>query len=153
MERIRPEHPARGGVTLCTVQCRPTSACARKSSPRGCTLKKQDKTRQASSKRKTAAALETARGPATAGLKRQGVDADCNRPTRVWAAGGGPNPCGGSSYALLPGRPPRLLCFPFSFGLAPHRRARKGNTGKQDEFSVMVSKKKTQEAPWPAGGA
>jgi len=31
---------------LCTVQCRPASACARKSPPRGCTLKKQDKTRQ-----------------------------------------------------------------------------------------------------------
>ena len=30
---------------LCTVQCRPASACARKSPPRGCTLKKQDKTR------------------------------------------------------------------------------------------------------------
>jgi len=25
----RPEHPARGGVMLCTVQCRPASACAR----------------------------------------------------------------------------------------------------------------------------
>jgi len=33
---------------LCTVQCRPASACARKSPPRGCTLKKQDKTRQGS---------------------------------------------------------------------------------------------------------
>jgi len=42
----RPEHPAHGGVMLCTVQCRPASACARKSPPRGCTLKKQDKTRQ-----------------------------------------------------------------------------------------------------------
>ena len=31
---------------LCTVQCRPASACARKSPSRGCTLKKQDKTRQ-----------------------------------------------------------------------------------------------------------
>ena len=31
---------------LCTVQCRPASACARKSPPGGCTLKKQDKTRQ-----------------------------------------------------------------------------------------------------------
>ena len=31
---------------LCTVQCRPASACARKSPPRGCTLQKQDKTRQ-----------------------------------------------------------------------------------------------------------
>jgi len=31
---------------LCTVQCRPASACARNSPPRGCTLKKQDKTRQ-----------------------------------------------------------------------------------------------------------
>ena len=31
---------------LCTVQCRPASACARKSPPRGCTLKIQDKTRQ-----------------------------------------------------------------------------------------------------------
>ena len=41
----RPEHPAHGGVMLCTVQCRPASACARKSPPRGCTLKKQDKTR------------------------------------------------------------------------------------------------------------
>ena len=40
----RPEHPAHGGVMLCTVQCRPASACARKSPPRGCTLKKQDKT-------------------------------------------------------------------------------------------------------------
>ena len=39
----RPEHPAHGGVMLCTVQCRPASACARKSPPRGCTLKKQDK--------------------------------------------------------------------------------------------------------------
>ena len=26
---------------LCTVQCRPASACARKSPPRGCTVKKQ----------------------------------------------------------------------------------------------------------------
>jgi len=43
---IRPEHPAHGGVMLCTVQCRPASACARNSPPRGCTLKKQDKTRQ-----------------------------------------------------------------------------------------------------------
>jgi len=42
----RPEHPAHGGVMLCTVQCRPASACARKSPPRGCTLKKQDKTRK-----------------------------------------------------------------------------------------------------------
>jgi len=42
----RPEHPAHGGVMLCTVQCRPASACARNSPPRGCTLKKQDKTRQ-----------------------------------------------------------------------------------------------------------
>ena len=42
----RPEHPAHWGVMLCTVQCRPASACARKSPPRGCTLKKQDKTRQ-----------------------------------------------------------------------------------------------------------
>ena len=42
----RPEHPAHGGVMLCTVQCRPASACARKSPPRGCTLKKQDKTRR-----------------------------------------------------------------------------------------------------------
>ena len=42
----RPEHPAHRGVMLCTVQCRPASACARKSPPRGCTLKKQDKTRQ-----------------------------------------------------------------------------------------------------------
>ena len=42
----RPEHPAHGGVMLCKVQCRPASACARKSPPRGCTLKKQDKTRQ-----------------------------------------------------------------------------------------------------------
>jgi len=42
----RPEHPAHGGVMLCTVQCRPASACARKSPPRGCTRKKQDKTRQ-----------------------------------------------------------------------------------------------------------
>jgi len=41
----RPEHPAHGGVMLCTVQCRPASACARKSPSRGCTLKKQDKTR------------------------------------------------------------------------------------------------------------
>ncbi len=40
---IRPEHPAHGGVMLCTVQCRPASACARKSPPRGCTLMKQDK--------------------------------------------------------------------------------------------------------------
>ena len=39
----RPEHPAHGGVMLCTVQCRPASACARKSPPRGCTRKKQDK--------------------------------------------------------------------------------------------------------------
>jgi len=31
---------------LCTVHFRPASACARKSPPRGCTLKKQDKTRQ-----------------------------------------------------------------------------------------------------------
>ena len=44
---MRPEHPAHGGVTLCTVQCRPALACARKSPRRGCTLKKQDKTRQA----------------------------------------------------------------------------------------------------------
>jgi len=42
----RPKHPAHGGVMLCTVQCRPASACARKSPPRGCTLKKQDKTRR-----------------------------------------------------------------------------------------------------------
>ena len=42
----RPEHPAHGGVMLCTVQCRPASACAKKSPPRGCTLKKQDKTRE-----------------------------------------------------------------------------------------------------------
>ncbi len=38
-------HP-RTDVMLCTVQCRPASACARKSPPRRCTLKKQDKTRQ-----------------------------------------------------------------------------------------------------------
>ena len=31
---IRPDHPAHGGVTLSTVQCRPASACARKSPPR-----------------------------------------------------------------------------------------------------------------------
>jgi hypothetical protein len=31
---IRPEHPAHGGVMLCTVQCRPAAACARKSPPR-----------------------------------------------------------------------------------------------------------------------
>jgi len=31
---IRPEYPAHGGVMLCTVQCRPASACARKSPPR-----------------------------------------------------------------------------------------------------------------------
>jgi hypothetical protein len=42
---MRPEHPAHGGVVLCTVQCRPASACARKSPPRGCT-RRQDKTRQ-----------------------------------------------------------------------------------------------------------
>ena len=47
----RPEYPAHGSVMLCTVQCRPASACARKSPPRGCTLKKQDKTRQASESR------------------------------------------------------------------------------------------------------
>jgi len=43
---IRPEHLAHGGVMLCTVQCRPASACARKSLPRGCTPKetRQDKT-------------------------------------------------------------------------------------------------------------
>ena len=33
----RPEHPAHGGVMLCTVQCRPASACARK---------RQDKTKK-----------------------------------------------------------------------------------------------------------
>jgi len=43
---IRPEHPAHGGVMLCMVQCRPASACAMKSPSRGCTLKKQDKTRK-----------------------------------------------------------------------------------------------------------
>jgi len=44
---IRPEHPAHGGVTQSTVQCRPASACARKSPPGGCTLKKPCyKTRQ-----------------------------------------------------------------------------------------------------------
>ena len=32
---------------LCTVQCRPAAACARYSPPRGYTLKKQEKTRQA----------------------------------------------------------------------------------------------------------
>jgi len=41
---IRPEHPAHGGVMLCTVHCRPVSTCARESL-KGCTLKKQDKTR------------------------------------------------------------------------------------------------------------
>jgi len=43
---MRPEHLAHGGVTLRTVQCRPASAYAGKCPPRGCTLKKQDKTRQ-----------------------------------------------------------------------------------------------------------
>jgi hypothetical protein len=31
---IRPDHPAQGGVMLCTVQCRPAAACARKKTPR-----------------------------------------------------------------------------------------------------------------------
>ena len=40
----RPEHPAHGGVMLCTVQCRPASACARKSPARGCSKEtRQDK--------------------------------------------------------------------------------------------------------------
>ena len=37
---------------LCTVQCRPASACARKSPPRGCTRKKQDKTSKKVNKRR-----------------------------------------------------------------------------------------------------
>jgi len=32
---FRPEHPAHGGVMLCTVQCRPASACARIALPEG----------------------------------------------------------------------------------------------------------------------
>ena len=31
---IRPDHPAQEDVMLCTVQCRPAAACARKSPPR-----------------------------------------------------------------------------------------------------------------------
>ncbi len=46
MRSIIPKHPAHGDVMLCTVQCRPASACTIKSPPRGYTQKKQDKTRQ-----------------------------------------------------------------------------------------------------------
>jgi hypothetical protein len=45
---------------LCTVQCRPASACARKSPPRGCT-RRQDKTRQGREFRKLLQILETRR--------------------------------------------------------------------------------------------
>ena len=67
----RPEHPAHGGVMLCTVQCRPASACARKSPPRGCTLKKQDKTRQDTVQCRPASACARKSPPRGCTLKKQ----------------------------------------------------------------------------------